>query len=55
MTTVIKSRPCKIYSLNVGFNDIIAQLEKQQRKAVDEPQEKIERLREIGKYPIKHQ
>ncbi len=31
-----KGRPYKIYSLKVGFNDIIAPLEKQQRKAVEE-------------------
>jgi predicted transcriptional regulator len=44
-----KGRPYKIYSLKVGFNDIIAHLEKQQRKAVDEVQGKIERLKELGK------
>ncbi len=44
-----KGRPNKIYSLKIGFNEIIAQLEKQQRKAVDEAQAKIERLRELGK------
>jgi predicted transcriptional regulator len=44
-----KGRPYKIYSLKVGFDDIIAQLEKQQRKAVDEAHAKIERLRELGK------
>ena len=44
-----KGRPYKIYSLKVGFNDIIAQLEKQKRKAVDESQAKIERLKELGK------
>lgn len=43
-----KGRPYKIYSLKVGFNDIIAQLEKQQRMAVDEAQAKIERLKELG-------
>jgi predicted transcriptional regulator len=43
-----KGRPNKIYSLKVGFNDIIVQLEKQQRKAVDEVQAKIERLKELG-------
>jgi len=48
MTTIIKSRPLKIYS-HVGFNDLIAQLENQQKKAVDEMQENIERLREFGK------
>jgi predicted transcriptional regulator len=44
-----KGRPNKIYSLKVGFSDIIGQLEKQQRKAVDEAQEKIERLKELRK------
>ncbi|MDO8726065.1 MAG: transcriptional regulator protein [Candidatus Methanoperedens sp.] len=44
-----KGRPYKIYSLKVGFKDIIAQLEKQQRKAVEEVQARIERLREMGK------
>ncbi len=43
-----KGRPKKIYSLKVGFSDIIAQLEKQQRKAVDETFERIERLKELG-------
>jgi hypothetical protein len=33
----------------VEFNDIIGQVEKQQRKAVDETQEKIKRLKELGK------
>ncbi len=44
-----KGRPNKIYSLKVGFNDIITYLEKQQRKAVDEAQARIERLKELGK------
>ena len=44
-----KGRPYKIYSLKVGFNDIIAHLEKQQRKAVEEAQVMIERLKELGK------
>jgi len=44
-----KGRPYKIYSLKNGFNDIIAQLEKQHKEAVDEVQEKIERLKELGK------
>jgi predicted transcriptional regulator len=44
-----KRRPNKIYSLKVGFNDIIAHLEKQQIKAVDKTQAKIERLKELGK------
>jgi predicted transcriptional regulator len=44
-----KGRPYKIYSLKVGFNDIIAQLEKQHKKAIAEAQAKIERLKELGK------
>jgi predicted transcriptional regulator len=43
-----KGRPYKIYSLKVGFKDI-AQIENRQRKAVDEAQAKIERLKELGK------
>jgi predicted transcriptional regulator len=38
-----KGRPYKIYSLKVRFNDIISHLEKQQRKAVEEAQARIER------------
>ena len=44
-----KGRPYKIYSLKVGFNNIITHLENQQRKAVDKVQAKIERLKELGK------
>ena len=44
-----KGRPNKIYSLKIGFNEIIAHLENQQRKAVEEVQERIERLKELGK------
>ena len=44
-----KGRPYKIYKLKVGFIDIIAQLEKHQRKAIEETHAKIERLRELGK------
>jgi predicted transcriptional regulator len=44
-----KGRPNKIYSLKVGFNDIIAQLENQQKKVVEEAQARIERLKELGK------
>jgi len=43
-----KGRPYKIYSLNVGFNEIIVHLEKQQRKALEETQAKIERLKELS-------
>ncbi len=44
-----KGRPYRIYSLKVGFNEIIAHLEKQQKKVLDETQSKIERLREFEK------
>jgi predicted transcriptional regulator len=44
-----KGRPNKIYSLKVGFKVIIAQLENQQKKAVDEEQAMIKRLKELGK------
>ena len=36
--TIGKGRPYKIYSLKIGFKDIIAQLEEQQRKADDKAQ-----------------
>jgi len=44
-----KGRPYKIYSLKVGFKDIVAQLEKQQKKTVDEAKANLERLKELGK------
>ncbi len=44
-----KGRPYKIYSLNIGFNEIIAQLEKQQKEEITVAQAKIERLKELGK------
>ncbi|MCX9011557.1 MAG: transcriptional regulator protein [Candidatus Methanoperedens sp.] len=44
-----KGRPYKIYSLKVGFSDIISQLESQKKKAVDEDQYRIERLKELGR------
>ncbi len=40
-----KGRPYRIYSLKVGFEEIISQLEKEQRKAADEARSRIERLR----------
>ncbi len=43
-----KGRPYKVYSLKVGFNKIIAELEKQQKKAVDKAQIRIERLKGLG-------
>ncbi len=45
-----KGRPYKIYSFKVGFNEIIAQLEQQQKKAIDEARLRIERLKELGGY-----
>ena len=44
-----KGRPYRIYSLKVGFNEIIAHLEKQQKRALDETQSKIERLKGFEK------
>ncbi|MCZ7356909.1 MAG: transcriptional regulator protein [Candidatus Methanoperedens sp.] len=44
-----KGRPYKIYSLKIGFNDIISQLENQQREAVNGTLEKIEKLKELRK------
>jgi predicted transcriptional regulator len=44
-----KGRPYKIYSLKVGFNDIIAQIERERKKTVDKTQAKIERLKELGR------
>ena len=43
-----KGRPYKIYSLRVRFIDIVAHLEKQKKKAVDETLNKIKRLKELG-------
>ncbi len=44
-----KGRPHKIYSLKIGFKDIVVQLENKQKKAVDEERAKIKRLKELGK------
>jgi predicted transcriptional regulator len=43
-----KGRPNKVYSLKVRFKDIIAHLEKQQKKAIDEARIIIERLKELA-------
>jgi predicted transcriptional regulator len=43
-----KGRPYKIYSLKVGFNNIIEHLEEQKKKAVDEMQERIKLLKKTG-------
>jgi predicted transcriptional regulator len=45
-----KGRPYKVYSLKVGFDEIIDQLERQQRKAIDEMRSRIERLRKARRY-----
>jgi predicted transcriptional regulator len=45
-----KGRPNKVYSLKVGFNKIIAEIERQQRKAVDEARLRIERLRKARRH-----
>ncbi len=42
-----KGRPYKIYSLKIGFNEIIDELERQQREAVDEIQINIKRLKTL--------
>ena len=44
-----KGRPYKVYSLKVGFKDIVSQLEKQQKKVVDEAKANVGRLKELGK------
>jgi predicted transcriptional regulator len=44
-----KGRPFKIYTLKVGFHEIVAQLEKEQKKVFEEMQKKIKRLKELGK------
>jgi len=44
-----KGRPFKIYSLKVGFKDIIAHLETEQKKVDAEAKDKIERLKKLGK------
>jgi predicted transcriptional regulator len=43
-----KGRPYKIYSLKIGFDEIVNKLEKQHKEAVNEAQEKIERLKALG-------
>jgi predicted transcriptional regulator len=42
-----KGRPIKVFSLKVGFNDIVNQLEKQHEKALDEARANVERLKEL--------
>ncbi len=43
-----KGRPYKIYSLNIEFDELIDQIEKQRKKAVDEAQADIERLKKLA-------
>ncbi|MGB8216254.1 MAG: transcriptional regulator protein [Candidatus Methanoperedens sp.] len=42
-----KGRPNKVYSLKVGFKDIIAHIEKQQKKAIDDGMASIEQLKKL--------
>ncbi|MFA4956521.1 MAG: transcriptional regulator protein [Candidatus Methanoperedens sp.] len=42
-----KGRPNKVYSLKVRFKDIIAHLEKEQKKAIDDGMASIKRLKEL--------
>jgi predicted transcriptional regulator len=42
-----KGRPNKVYSLKVGFKDIIAHLEKEQNKTIDDGMASIKRLKEL--------
>jgi predicted transcriptional regulator len=43
-----KGRPNKVYALKVGFDKIVDELERQQRKAADEIQANIKRLKNLG-------
>ena len=42
-----KGRPNKVYSLKVRFKDIIAQIEKEQKKDIDDRMASIKRLKEL--------
>jgi len=42
-----KGRPNKVYSLKVRFKDIIAHLEKEQNKTIDDAMASIKRLKEL--------
>ena len=42
-----KGRPNKVYSLKVRFKDIIAHLEKEQKKEIDDGMASIRRLKEL--------
>ncbi len=43
-----KGRPYRIYSLKIGFNEIVAHLEAQKKKAIGETLLKLERLKALG-------
>ncbi len=43
-----KGRPNKVYSLKIGFDEIVNGLEEQQRKVADEARLRIERLKDLG-------
>ncbi len=43
-----KGRPNKVYSLKIGFDEIVNGLEEQQRKVADEVRLRIERLKDLG-------
>ncbi len=47
--TLGKGMPPKIISLKIGFDEIIALLENQQKRKVNEMQSKIERLKILGR------
>ena len=42
-----KGRPYKMFSLKIGFSEIIDQLEKEREKAVDEVRSRIELLKKL--------
>jgi predicted transcriptional regulator len=42
-----KGRPNKVYSLKVGFKDIITHLEKQQQKSMDDAMGSIKHLKKL--------
>ncbi len=44
-----KGRPYKIYSLRIGFDEIVTQLEVENNKAIEEAKGKLGRLKELGK------
>ena len=44
-----KGRPNKVYSLKVRFKDVIAHIEKQHKKEIDDGMASIKRLKELKK------